>query len=96
MDFLVRRETSHEQDIQGVQLALGPFRHPKPGMAPFLVPFSVGMGPFVRSGDRNFDAGVRFRVFFFFGLSPPFSGTQWIDQQCMLFDTSSLKNVLLT
>ena len=38
--------------VQGVRLALGPFRHPKPGMVPLLgaLFFFVGMGPFGRFG----------------------------------------------
>ena len=36
--------------IQGGRLALGPFRLSKLGMASLWVPFSVGMGPFGRSG----------------------------------------------
>ena len=58
---------------QGVRLALGPFRHPKPGMAPFWAPFLVGMGPFGRSWRSKFRCGSQISSLFL-GLGPPFSG----------------------
>ena len=96
--------------LQGGRLALCSFRHPKLGMAPLSVPFRSEWAPLGGPGDRNFDAGARFRALFLvwaspFLLSPKPSklewakirwNTQWMDQKCMLFDTSCFKNLLLT
>ena len=49
--------------------ALGPLRHPNPGMDPFLEPFPVGMGPFGRSGGSKFRCGSQIPSSFL-GLSP--------------------------
>ena len=84
--------------IQGVRLALGPLRHPKPGTG-------GRNGPLVGLGVRNFDAGAKFRALFLVWalhawgsktskceLTKNHRNHQWIDHQCMSFDT---KNVLI-
>ena len=45
-------------EIHCGRLALGPFRLSKLGMAPVLVSFSVGMGPFGMSGSSKFRRGT--------------------------------------
>ena len=40
-----RYSVSFLENIQGVRLALGPFRHPKPGMPPFLGSYFGRNGP---------------------------------------------------
>ena len=43
--------------IQGVRLAVGSLRHPKRGMSPFSVPFSVGevLGFQISTQEPNFE-----------------------------------------
>ena len=95
---------------QGVRLALSPLRHPTPGMGPFVGPFFRSeWAPLGGLGDRNFDAGAECRDLFL--VWPPILGgkktskcecskcqrSHPVDRpKCMSFDTSSLKNVLLT
>ena len=48
---------------QGVRLAVGLLRHPKPGMGPFLGLF-FGVGPLAGLGVRNYNARTKFRALF--------------------------------
>ena len=54
----------YKSTVQGGRLALGPFRLSKIGMAPLLAPFRSEWTPLGGPGDRNFDAGTRFRALF--------------------------------
>ena len=97
---------SAETVIQGAWLALGSLRYPKPRMVTFLGPFFRSeWAPFRGLGVRIFDAGAKFRALYLV-WALHFRGektskcvftknheiTHIIDQQCMSFDTSSLKN----
>ena len=89
---VVRRIIEGTSAVQGVRLALGTLRHPEPGMGLFFVPFFRSEWvPLVGPGDR---------FFFFFNQRVSSQKvqeiTERIGQKCMSFDTSSLKNVLLT
>ena len=95
--------------IQGVRRALGHLRHPIMECAPFWALLRSEWSPLVGLGIRNFDARAHFRAMFLVwalhcrckkvknvSLQKIKEITQWTDQKCMSFDTSSLKNVRLT